>query len=172
MEIATPRLLLRTWRRGDEDALVRNIDHHAVWRNVGDSIPHPYTRADAEAFLALVEKDERSWHLAIVANGDAVGSIGMYRFDGRKRYTGTIGYMLGPHAWGRGFATEALAALCTEAFASTDVARLEANVYAWNPASCRVLEKCGFVREGVLRKGSFKDGELVDELVYGRLRAS
>ena len=90
MEIATPRLLLRTWRRGDEDALVRNIDHHAVWRNVGDSIPHPYTRADAEAFLALVEKDERSWHLAIVANGDAVGSIGMYRFDGRSKLVATV----------------------------------------------------------------------------------
>jgi RimJ/RimL family protein N-acetyltransferase len=170
MEIATPRLLLRTWKRGDEDALVRNIDHHAVWRNVGDSIPHPYTRADAEVFLALVEKDARSWNLAIVAGGEAVGSIGLYRFDGRKRYTGTIGYMLGPHAWGRGIATEALAALADAAFVRTDLVRLEANVYAWNPASCRVLEKCGFVREGVLRRSSFKDGEITDEFVYARLR--
>lgn len=165
MEIRTARLLLRSWRLGDEEALVRNINHRAVWRNVGDSIPFPYTRAAADAFLAMALKDERSWHLAIEASGDVVGSIGMYRFDGRQRYTGTIGYMLGPHAWGRGYASEALAALSDAAFAQTDVARLDAHVYAWNPASCRVLEKCGFVREGVLRKSSFKDGELVDEFV-------
>jgi RimJ/RimL family protein N-acetyltransferase len=172
MEIRAPRLLLRTWRRGDEDALVRNINHRSVWRNVGDSIPFPYTREAADAFLAMVEKDARSWHLAIVAGGDPIGSIGLYRFDGRLRYTGTIGYMLGPQAWGRGYASEALAAMSDAAFAQTDVARLDAHVYAWNPASCRVLEKCGFVREGVLRKSAFKDGELVDELVYARLRQS
>jgi ribosomal-protein-alanine N-acetyltransferase len=161
---------LRVWRRGDEDALVRNINHRSVWRNVGDSIPHPYGRADAEAFLTLVEKDARSWHFAIVAGDEPVGSIGMYRFEGRQRYTGTLGYMLGPDHWGRGFASEALAAMSEAAFARTDVVRLEAHVFAWNPASCRVLEKCGFRQEALLRKSSFKDGEIVDEFVYARLR--
>jgi RimJ/RimL family protein N-acetyltransferase len=47
--------------------------------------------------------------------------------------------------------------------------RLEAPVFAWNPASMRVLEKCGFVREGMMRKSVFKDGELIDSLLYARV---
>ena len=42
-------------------------------------------------------------------------------------------------------------------------------VYEWNPASMRVLEKCGYVREGVMRKGVFKDGQLIDSVMYARV---
>ncbi len=48
--------------------------------------------------------------------------------------------------------------------------RLEAPVFEWNPASMRVLEKCGFVREGVQRKGVFKEGQIIDAVVYARVR--
>ena len=47
--------------------------------------------------------------------------------------------------------------------------RLETPVFAWNPASMRVLEKCGFVREGVMRKSVFKDGELIDSVLYAQV---
>jgi RimJ/RimL family protein N-acetyltransferase len=171
MEIGTERLLLRTWRRGDELALVRNVNHRAVWRNVGDSIPHPYGPSDAAAFLSLVEREERTWHLAIVADGQPVGGVGLYRFAGLKRFTAEAGYWLGPEHWGRGFASEALAGLVEATFVMSDVERIEAHVFVWNPGSCRVLEKCGFQRDAVLRRASFKDGELVDELLYSRLRA-
>ena len=50
-----------------------------------------------------------------------------------------------------------------------DLVRIDAAVFAWNPASMRVLEKCGFVREGVLRRSIFKDGQLIDSVLYARI---
>ena len=169
MEIRTERSLLRSWRSGDEDALVRNLNHRSVWRNTG-SIPHPYSRADADAFLAFIEANPNDIHLAIVVGGEPIGSVGIYRRKGLEQFTGELGYWLGPSHWGRGYATEAARALAEHAFAATDIARLEGRVFAWNPASCRVLEKAGFRREGLKRHAAFKDGELVDEFLYARLR--
>jgi RimJ/RimL family protein N-acetyltransferase len=55
-------------------------------------------------------------------------------------------------------------------FSRTDVVRLEAPVFEWNPASMRLLEKCGFMREGVLRRSAFKDGQLIDTVLYALIR--
>ena len=60
--------------------------------------------------------------------------------------------------------------MASYAFSSLPLARLEAPVFAWNPASMRVLEKSGFAKEGVLRQSVFKDGELIDSVLYARLR--
>ena len=51
-----------------------------------------------------------------------------------------------------------------------DLMRLESPVFEWNPASMRVLEKCGFQREGVLRKSISKDGQIIDAVLYARIR--
>jgi RimJ/RimL family protein N-acetyltransferase len=172
VELRTARLLLRPWRPGDEAALVRHANHRAVWRNLADFFPHPYTAADAEAWLRSVASDaSASLHLAIVAEGAPVGGIGLLRQGDVARLTGVVGYWLGPSVWGRGYATEALRALAAHAFADTDLVRLEARVYEWNAASCRVLEKAGFAREGRLRHAAQKDGQLIDAFLYARTRS-
>jgi RimJ/RimL family protein N-acetyltransferase len=56
------------------------------------------------------------------------------------------------------------------AFERLDLVRLQAGVFAWNPASARVLEKCGYHREAVHRGSVFKDGQLIDAHLYVRLR--
>jgi len=89
-----------------------------------------------------------------------------------SRYTGQLGYWLGPTAWGNGYATEALRAFSEYAFEEFDLQRLQATVLEWNPASCRVLEKAGFVAEARLRKAAFKDGQLVDTWLYAKLRSA
>jgi RimJ/RimL family protein N-acetyltransferase len=169
MEIRTQRLLLRSWRAADADALVANVNHREVWRNTG-ALPFPYVRSDAEAFLGYLAAHPEETHVAIVIDGEPGGSVGMYRRGGLERFTGELGYWLGPRFWGRGFATEAARALVEHVFATTEVVRIEGRVFAWNPASCRVLEKAGFRREGLKRRSAFKDGELVDEFLYARLR--
>jgi RimJ/RimL family protein N-acetyltransferase len=55
-------------------------------------------------------------------------------------------------------------------FGHSDLLRLEAPVFEWNPPSMRVLEKCGFIREGVLRRSIEKDGQIIDAVLYARLR--
>jgi RimJ/RimL family protein N-acetyltransferase len=169
--ITTERLVLRPWKSGDEDALVAAADHREVWLNLADFFPHPYTRKDAEAWIQRVQEDRTGLpHLAIVSEEGPVGGIGVRRLWDIARFTGDLGYWLAPRVWGRGYATESLLALTDHLWNASDLQRLEARVLEWNPASCRVLEKAGFVREGRLRRAAFKDGSLIDAWLYARVR--
>lgn len=161
---------LRPWRRDDAPALLRHADDRRVWRNLAESFPHPYTAADAERWFEVAAQPGPSLRLAIERAGEAVGSIGVEARNGEQRHTGHVGYWLGQPHWGGGIATAALRALVTELFDQGRFERLETTVYAWNPASMRVLEKSGFAREGVLRRSIFKDGEFVDSVLYAALR--
>lgn len=169
--IALSSATLRPWRRGDEASLVRHADNPDVSRNLADVFPSPYTPADADAWIALQAGSPLVTDLAIEVDGAAVGGIGVRPGDGMQRRTGEIGYWLGEPFWGRGIATEAVRAVSAEAFARFDLLRLEAQVYARNAASARVLEKCGYKLEGRLRLRVIKAGEALDVLMYARLRA-
>ena len=171
MEIRCERLLLRPWRRGDEGALIRYANNRNVWRNLRDRFPHPYTIADAESWIRRNEEtNEPTMSFAIVLEGEPVGAVGLEHREDVDRRTLELGYWLGEPFWGRGLATEAARAVADYAFATFDVERLEAGVFEWNPASGRVLEKAGFQLEARLRKSVFKDGQLIDRLLYARLR--
>jgi RimJ/RimL family protein N-acetyltransferase len=171
MEIRCDRVLLRPWRRGDEEALVRYANNRNVWRNLRDRFPNPYTMADAEAWIRRNEgMPEPTTSFAIVLGGEPVGAIGLERRQDVDRRTPELGYWLGEPFWGRGLATEAARAVADYAFAMFDVERLEAGVFEWNPASGRVLEKAGFHFEARLVKAVFKDGRLIDRLLYARFR--
>ena len=151
---------------------MHHANHREVWRNLADFFPHPYSRADAEAWIESVERAEPPPpDLAIVLEGDPVGGIGLRRLGDLSRFTAQVGYWLGPTAWGKGYAAEALRAFSEYAFRAFDLQRLQATVLEWNPASCRVLEKAGFVAEARLRKAAFKDGQLVDTWLYATLRS-
>jgi [ribosomal protein S5]-alanine N-acetyltransferase len=161
-----PNCVLRPWREGDQEALVRHANSRKVWRNLTHTFPHPYTLADANHWLSVANGDPCSIHLAIEFHGQAVGGVGAIAGSGISVATADFGYWLGESLWGRGLATAAAAAFQEHLVQSKRFARLQAPVFAWNPASMRVLEKVGFVREGVLRNSVSKDGELIDSVMY------
>ena len=99
-----------------------------------------------------------------------VGGIGIEPRADIYQYSAEIGFWLSPPHWGRGVMTAAVEAVSVWAFAETDLVRLEAPVLAWNPASMRVLEKCGYTREGVVTDAAYKDGQWVDSVLYARLQ--
>ena len=105
-----------------------------------------------------------SW--AIEVDGMAVGAIGVTLQEGIYLKSAHFGYWLGEPYWGRGIMTEAVKAVSSYAMHRFSLIRLEAPVFEWNPASMRVLEKCGFVREGVLRASAVKDGQVIDRVLY------
>jgi RimJ/RimL family protein N-acetyltransferase len=109
-------------------------------------------------------------HWALDVDGEAVGGIGIELGHGNYAKTGHFGYWLGESYWGRGIMSAAVRATVEYVFSRIDVVRLEAPVFEWNPPSMRVLEKCGFVREGVLRRSAFKDGQVIDTVLYARIR--
>jgi ribosomal-protein-alanine N-acetyltransferase len=158
--------ILRSWRQSDKADLIRNANNRRVWRNLTDMFPHPYTEADADTWLLIANAEGRSIHLAIEFNGAVVGGIGSIAGEGIAVATADFGYWLGEPHWGQGIATAAASALVAHLMAERRFARLQAPVFAWNPASMRVLEKVGFVREGVLHNSVSKDGALIDSVMY------
>lgn len=83
--------------------------------------------------------------------------------------TAEVGYFVDPDHWGNGYATDAVRTVCRYAFGERRLGKLYGHVFETNPASARVMEKVGFVREGVHRGQAFLDGERVDILRYGLL---
>ncbi len=170
MEIKLSHLLLRPWQRGDEAALVQHANNRNVWRNLRDAFPHPYTMNDAEEWIQNASTADPVVNFALVVDGAAVGGIGLLPRADVHRHTVGLGYWLGEAFWGRGLMTEAVRAITSYAFQKAETHRIYACVYAWNPASARVLEKAGYQLEGRLRKHAHKDGMFVDEFIYGILR--
>lgn len=161
---------VRDWRPGDQASLLRVANNRNVWRNLTHRFPHPYTEADAERWLGHVAAMSRPTHWAIDVGGEAVGGIGVELGEGVHARTGHFGYWLGEPYWGRGIMTAAVRAMADHVLTEFDLIRLEAPVFEWNPASMRVLEKCGFVREAVLRRSVVKDGAVIDCMLYSRVR--
>lgn len=172
----TPRLpteiescVLRPWSERDKAELVQIANDREVWRNLTDLFPHPYTEADAAFWVQHALEISASLHFAIESQGYLAGGVGIIAGEGIYRKTGQFGYWLGRSFWGRGIATAAARSMVQHACAYLPFARLEAPVFGWNPSSMRVLEKVGFIREGVLRRSVFKDGELTDSVMYAYL---
>lgn len=170
MEIRLSSCSLRPWRSRDRDSLVRHANDRRVSINLRDRFPFPYTDADARDWIELASAQDPAQALAIVVDGEAVGGVGVHPMTDVHRRTAEVGYWLGRAWWGRGITSEALAATVDYAFANFDLVRLEAQVYEWNPASARVLEKCGFDLEGRMRKRVTKDGQTIDALLYALVR--
>jgi RimJ/RimL family protein N-acetyltransferase len=142
--LATARLVLRAPRRGDVKAIAALVNDRRVAANTA-RIPYPYAIEDAEQFIAAVNKREGEACFVITLDGAPIGICSVdLREDGPE-----IGYWLGVSYWGRGFATEAVRALIDHAFGDLEHDTLISGARVNNPASRRVLEKCGFQWTGV-----------------------
>lgn len=135
-------------------------------------VPQPYTKADAEEFVAgQVSGDRKTdavW--AIEHAGSVIGGVGI-RFDFENR-VGEMGYSLARRFWGRGLTTEAVGAVIDAAFSAyPELNRIQASADQRNVGSLRVMEKLGMVREGVLRQDKFPRGEFSNTVWCGLLRS-
>lgn len=174
-KLRTERLLLRAPTSDDIERIAHIANNKSVARNMSAAFPHPYSVEDAKAF---VEATGTRYAIEPVdstapSRQRMVGIVGGSDIDdgqpGAPSGVHTFGYWLGEDAWGHGYATEAAAAYLDHIIALGTTRRIEASVYAWNPASVRVLEKLGFELEGRLRGRVVRFGDTTDELIYGRL---
>lgn len=104
--------------------------------------------------------------IADAASGEALGAAVLMN---RQGGSGELGYWLVPRARGRGIGSRAVGLLGRWAVGDGGLARLEAYVIPDNVASQRVLEKCGFRREGLLRSYLSYDGTRFDAFLYALL---
>ena len=167
---------LRPWLDTDAPSLAKYANDISVARNLTGKFPFPYRLSDAEAFIRRNQADEKvsggRFCRAIAVNGEAAGCIDVIPGEDVHNKTAVLGYWLARAYWGRGIMTAAAGKFVRMAFARLDIARIDASAYGGNAASRRVLEKTGFVLEGIRRKRLWnaRAGELMDESVYGLLR--
>lgn len=170
MELQTDRCILRPFRPEDAASVARHADNRKVWLNLRDLFPHPYTVADAQAYIAGLAGEAPVTRFAIDVAGQAVGSVSLKLGSDIERRSAEIGYWLGEAYWGRGIVSAAVAAATTYAFRELDLLRVFAVPFARNPASARVLERAGYQREGTMRRSAVKDGEVLDQCLYAAVR--
>jgi RimJ/RimL family protein N-acetyltransferase len=171
MHITTPTSILRDWTPDDAPSIVRHADNPRIACYLRDGFPSPYTLADANRFVTMAtEPGEKNLFLAIVVDAEACGGIGIHPLEDVYRRTAEIGYWLAEPFWGQGIVTGAVRAIIPVAFDRYDIVRLQAGIFANNPASMRVLEKCGFVREAGHKNAITKNGTTMDEVMYAIVR--
>lgn len=166
VELPLQRCHVRSWRAEDLPSLLRHANNRNIWLNLRDRFPHPYGRRDAQLFIRQSRRGDPECSFAVAVDGVAVGAIGFVIQQDVERVSAEVGYWLGEAFWGRGIMTEALQALTRHAVSTHRLTRLYARTFTYNAASCRVLEKAGYVLEGRLRRSAIKDGQIVDQLQY------
>jgi ribosomal-protein-alanine N-acetyltransferase len=166
MDITCPLCLLRPLVAADAPVLARHANDRLVWQNLRDRFPHPYSEADAREYIAYASAKPVQTSFGIVVGGEAIGNISLMLGDDVARRSAEVGYWIGREFWGRGIAVEALRATTHYAFTQLGLVRVFAVPFATTTRSARVLEKAGYVREGVMRRSAVKDGAILDQLLY------
>ena len=169
MRIDCGPCVIRSWQYGDEDNLHQHANNKAIWLNLRDSFPYPYTQFDAQQWIQYVVDPKVETNFAIDVAGEAVGNIGLRIGEDIERYSAEVWYWLGEQFWGRGIVSKALQAITGHAFTEFNLTRLYAKPMAHNQASAKVLERAGFQREGLLRWSAVKEGILMDTVLYSYL---
>ena len=163
-------LQLRSWQKDDLKALVRHANNPKIAANLRDQFPHPYTRREGIEFLEYAQVQEPESSFAIEYGGEAVGGVGFQMGRDIARTSAEMGYWLSEELWGRGIATRAVTAMSDWAFENYGLTRVFAMAFAHNAASIRVLEKSGFEREGLLRRSAIKNGVVLDQILFAKVR--
>ncbi len=166
-------ITLRPWAQADVPALVEMCNDPQSVRFT--TVPTPYTATDAEDWLTthainLAAGESASFAIVEQLTEPPIASIGLHLLTSTA-VTGAaeVGYMTAPPARGRGVMTRAVQLVCEWAFQRLAIERVQLTTHLDNPASQRVAAKCGFTREGVLRRYGVQRGERVDLVMFSRL---
>ena len=138
--LETERLTLRQPTLADVKAITCLADDVRIAENTR-FIPHPYRLRDAEDFIAAVTAPGSTNTVFVIElDGAPIGMVGL----DRSKPAAELGYWIGVDYWGRGYATEAARAMIDYAFEEFDIDAIHAGARVINPASRKILEKCGF----------------------------
>ena len=163
---------IRKWEMSDAKELLMALSNRKIQDNLRDGLPYPYTEQDGADYIsAMLSADENeTFAFAITVDEKVVGSIGVFRQGNIHRQTAELGYYIAEEYWGKGIMTEAVNQICEYVFEKSDIVRIYAEPFAYNAASCRVLEKAGFQYEGTLRSNAVKNGKVIDMKMYSLLK--
>jgi len=164
--------IIREWQIEDSENLALVINNKKIQDNLRDGIPYPYTVENAKEYITSMlsaDKDE-TYAFAITVDDKAIGSIGVFRCNNIHFRSAEMGYYIAESYWGKGIGTSAVKQTCKYIFDHTNIIRIFAEPFAYNTASCHILEKAGFQCEGILRKNAIKNGVILDMKMYALIK--
>lgn len=153
---------LRKWSKDDIPALAKYLNNKKIWDNCRDALPYPYTKKDAEQFIDFIENQNEQYNYCIEINNEAAGNICFTRGTDVEKYNAELGYWLAEPYWKQGIMSKALKLAIEDYLSHSDTMLIYANVYEYNLASMKVLEKTGFHKCGIFSKACFKNGRFLD----------
>ena len=159
---------IRKFRRSDKYRMAELANNEKISVNLRDAFPYPYAIADAETFIAGCIRQNPVEVFAIEYHGQYVGNIGLHKQNDVYSKSAELGYFIGEPYWNRGITTRAVKLICDYGFKELDIVRIFSGIFEYNPASQRVLEKCGFEREAVCKNAVCKKGKIYDEIRYAK----
>ena len=173
ISLETDRLILRPLKDQDSESLYENVKEYdiAKWTI---SIPHPYPKEGAMAFIKQSKKHMQSglaYHLAILSKdtSELMGVMSLIGVNMRHR-NAELGYWVGKDYWNKGIATEAASKMLEFGFKDLNMQRISARCIHGNIPSIRVIEKIGMKYEGTFRKEILKEDRFIDMKYYAILK--
>ncbi|MBN1844087.1 MAG: GNAT family N-acetyltransferase [Sedimentisphaerales bacterium] len=172
--LAGKRVLVRRLKAADAEDLHRHLGNREIGRWL-IGLPQPYTRQIAARFIRWSQRQSRlqkEFHLGIVLQSTqkVIGGVGLKRVDTQHRCA-ELGFWIGKPYWNQGLTTEAARLLLDFGFRRQGLHRIYAHTFDKNIASRRVLEKCGFQLEGVMREAVVRHHQRRAFCNYGILKS-
>ena len=161
---------LRPWSIEDAATLTAYFNNINIWNNLRDYIPHPYRTEDAVKFISDQSLLMPTQNFAILNEQEIVGGIGLILQEDVYKMNVELGYWVAEPFWGTGIATISVRLMTQYIFETFAINRVVAEVFDYNKASMRVLEKNGYYLESVRRKGILKNDLLTDDFVWVKQR--
>ena len=163
-------IVLREWASTDELPLTSLANNSKVSDNMRDQFPYPYTLADARNWISMNENKIPANSFAIIADNQFAGGCGFFIKEDVYRCSAEIGYWMGEQFWGKGIATEAIGLLLQKISTGFPaIVRVYAEVFEYNKASMKVLEKNGFYLEAIRKKAVIKNGRIISDYIWVKL---
>lgn len=157
---------LREWRQSDKHSMVEYANNHNIAKWLTNQFPYPYTAKDADDYLSMIQNDHPTRVFAITVNDKAIGSIGIFPQSDIHEKSAEIGYWLAEEYWGKGIMSRAIREIVNYGFNTFDIIRIYARPFSTNIGSQKALEKAGLILEAKLSKALYKNGEVLDEMIY------
>ncbi|WP_461815880.1 GNAT family N-acetyltransferase [Faecalimonas sp.] len=162
---------LREWTLEDIESLIKmcnTIDRSYL----SDRLPNPYTNESAEWWLSMVKENDgkKGVFREIVVNDKIIGTISVEQKEDVYRKDAEIGYYLLQEEYSKGIMTESVRKICEIAFEKLDIIRITGLVYEPNIGSKKVLERNGFILEGIMKRAVIKNENIFDLCIYGKVK--
>lgn len=161
---------LRSYHMNIVEQFAEYRNNPIIFDNGYDRVPNPFTLKDTKAYITLQLNKKPPQRKLIYWKDEFVGEIGIEINKDVFRLSAEMGYFIAEPFWGKGIASKAIQLMTDYAFENFSIIRIEAGVFSFNKSSMLVLEKNGFHLESIKRNAVFKNGEILDDYVWVKLK--